>query len=205
MNVYLGAQQEIAEFLAGQHILAPEQVLSQFSLRLSLVNDVVSGYVSARVLQSLSPWIADLDLMDEVNSSISHEGVVIIYHLVSLTMKYGDNYPEQIQALWMQLVSGDYSSNGHATIRFLLEQSSAVGSSVFVNCARNIVAFLSRTPVGRVIYEDLCGVIEPARMLPTIDHRLKFPSSDEADMWSELDALFAEQPRHTLGAGQFAM
>jgi hypothetical protein len=42
-------------------------------------------------------------------------------------------------------------------------------------------------------------------MLPTIDHKLAFPDSDDMELWADLDALFAEQPRISLGAAQFAL
>ena len=53
----------------------------------------------------------------------------------------------------------------------------------------------------RGIFDDLCSVIEPARMLISIDHKLAFPEAQDVELWSELDALFAEPQ---LGSAQFA-
>ena len=42
-------------------------------------------------------------------------------------------------------------------------------------------------------------------MLPSIEHKLTLPDADDVEMWSDLDALFADQPRLSLGAAQFAL
>jgi hypothetical protein len=124
---------------------------------------------------------------------------------MALTFRYSDNFPEQIEVLWTRLVDTPYQSNGHATIRFLLEQSQKVGSITYIQCASKIVSCLSQSVVGRSIMKDLCSVIEPSRMLPSIEHKLAFPKQSDIDLWSEIDALFSEQPRQVLGAGQFAL
>src|ERR1700730_1441709 len=107
--------------------------------------------------------------------------------------------------IWTRLVDSPHQANGHATVRFLLQQSHKVGSTVFISCAANIVACLSETIIGRDIFRDLCSVIEPARMLPTIEHKLALPDAEDIELWSDLDAVFAEQPRLSLGAAQFAL
>ncbi|KAH9992268.1 cell morphogenesis N-terminal-domain-containing protein, partial [Russula vinacea] len=136
------------------------------------------------LLQSLEYWSPNINLMDD-KSILSQDGRTTILHLMALTLRYSDSFPEQIEVLWTRLVDIPYQSNGHATIRFLLEQS------------QKIVSCLTQS--------DLCSVIEPARMLPSIEHKLAFPAQPDIDLWSELDALFSEQPRQVLGAGQFAL
>ncbi|KAF7974864.1 hypothetical protein HWV62_11113 [Athelia sp. TMB] len=131
-------------------------------------------------------------------------GLSALYHLVSLTTRYARSHSEQILVLWNRLVDSPHQANGHATVRFLLEQSHMVGSAAFTECAASIIACLSQTIIGRQIFQDLCSVIEPARMLPTIEHKLALPNAAEVELWSDLDALFAEQPHMSLGAAQFA-
>ena len=203
-NVYLDAQFQISYHLAETHREEALDVIVQSTSKLVMVHDVLAAYAFSHVLGSLAPWFSHVQLLVPDNSSLSREGRIVLFHLMSLTIRYSENYPEQIHALWSSLVE-DNHSNGHATIRFLLEQSSKVGSSGFVSCARRIVACLSRTSCGRQTFEDLCEVIEPVRMLPTIDHKLMFPDHEETDLWADLDALFAEQPKHSLGAGQFSL
>src|SRR6202035_4208490 len=64
---------------------------------------------------------------------------------------------------------------------------------------------LCETAIGRQIFEELCSVIEPARMLPTIEHKLQFPNAEDMELWSDLDNLFSAQPRLQLSAAQFAL
>lgn len=203
-STYLDAQRQISEVLCEEHSDAAMEVIAQCDSKLPQVQDLLPPHAFAHTLHGLAPWFSTLTLLVPDNSSLSKNGRIILYHLLSLTLHYADTNPEQVQDLWDMLVN-DNLSNGHGTIRFLLEQSSKVGSSAFVSCARKVVACLSRTTFGRAAFEELCSVIEPARMLPMIEHKLNFPDAEEADFWSDLDALFAEQPKHSLGAGQFAM
>ncbi|KAH8116120.1 cell morphogenesis N-terminal-domain-containing protein [Phellopilus nigrolimitatus] len=203
-NIYLDAQFQISHLLAREHPDEAVNVIVHCASKLPMVYDVLAAYAFSHILNGLSPWFASVNLLVKDNSSLTREGRVVLYHLLSLTLRYSETYPEQVYALWKWLVN-DCHPNGHATIRFLLEHSSKVGSSGFVSCARKVVACLSRTTCGRQIFEELCEVIEPIRMLPTIDHKLMFPDAEETDLWSDLDALFAEQPKHSLGSGQFAL
>ncbi|KAI5120892.1 hypothetical protein M0805_002992 [Coniferiporia weirii] len=203
-NVYLDAQFRVSQLLAQEHPDEAVNVIVHCASKLPMVYDVLAASAFTHILSGLSPWFASVNLLVKDNSSLTREGRIVLYHLLSLTLRYSETYPEQVFALWKQLVD-DCHPNGHATIRFLLEHSSKVGSSGFVGCARKIVACLSRTSCGRQTVEELCDVIEPVRMLPTIDHKLMFPDAEETNLWSDLDALFAEQPRHSLGAGQFAL
>ncbi|KAI0065268.1 hypothetical protein BV25DRAFT_1927987 [Artomyces pyxidatus] len=202
-STYLHAHRLISDVLAGEHPDEAMDVLSQFATWLPQIFDVSNCPLV--LLQSLEYWSPNINLMADDKSGLSREGRTTLYHLMALTLRYADNYSEQIQVLWTRLVDAPYQSNGHAAIRFLLEQSQKVGSVAYVRCASKVVACLSHSIIGRKIFEDLCSVIEPARMLPTIDHKLAFPDADDAELWSDLDVLFSEQPRLSLGAGQFAL
>jgi hypothetical protein len=190
--------------LAQQHTDDAVHVIVQVSSQLPPMHDILPAYIFSHVLQSVSPWLSTMQITETDNSTLSKDGRVVLYHLLSLTLRFSETFPVQLQILWAGLVD-EQPSNGHATTRFLLEQSSKVGSAGFIACARKIVACLSRTSFGRQVFDELCEVIEPARMLPTMDHKFTLPDADEADLWSDLDALFAEQPRCVLGAGQFAL
>ena len=203
-NIYLGAQMQLSSMLAQAHSGDAVHVIVQCSSLLPQIYDTLPLYIFSHVLQSVAPWLATIEITGTDNSTLSKDGRVVLYHLLSLTLRFSDSLPMQMQSLWAGLVD-ERPSNGHATIRFLLEQSSKVGSTAFVACARKIVAYLSRTSFGRQTFDELCEVIEPARMLPTMDHKFGLPEAEETDLWSDLDALFAEQPRCALGAGQFAL
>jgi hypothetical protein len=204
-STYLHAHRLISDFLAGEHPLQASTVLSQFSNWLQRIQDLGCTRTTLLLLQSLELWVPNIELMTERKTELSREGLSAVYHLVALTLRFGQTHSEQISTLWSRLVEAPHYSNGHATVRFLLEQSHKVGSTVFISCAANVVACLCATTIGKQIFEELCSVIEPARMLPTIDHKLAFPNADDVELWSDLDDLFAEQPRLSLSAAQFAL
>lgn len=201
-STYLRANRLISDVLAGEHPDDAMRVLSAFAKWLPLIFSVPGCPMT--LLQSLEYWTPNINLMED-KSNLSQEGRTTILHLMALTLRYSNTFPEQVEVLWTRLVDAPYQSNGHAIIRFLMEQSQKVGSITYIRCASKVVACLSHSVIGRSAMKDLCSVIEPARMLPNIDHKLAFPEQDEYDLWSELDALFSEQPRQVLGAGQFAL
>ena len=201
-STYLRAHRLISDVLAGEHPDDAMKVLSAFAKWLPRVFGVPGCPLT--LLQSLEYWTPNINLMED-KTNLSQEGRTTILHLMALTLRYSDNFPEQIEVLWTRLVDVPYQSNGHATIRFLLEQSQKVGSITFVQCASKIVSCLSQSVIGRSVMKDLCSVVEPARMLPSIEHKLAFPKETDIELWSELDDLFSEQPRLVLGAGQFAL
>lgn len=204
-GTYLHAQRLVADFLAGEHPNQAHDILVRMAIWLpTLPEDKNKTTVVLLMLQGLEAWMPNIQLLTEDKQSLSQGGIVALYHLISLTMRFEQTHCEQILTIWSRLVDPPSQSNGHATIRFLLEQSNKIGSAAFVSCAANIVACLCQTHVGREIFDDLCSVIEPARMLISIDHKLAFPEAQDVELWSELDALFAEQPRLQLGSAQFA-
>ena len=202
-STYLHAHRLISDVLAGEHPNEAMGVLSQFATWLPQFFEASNSPLL--LLQSLEYWSPNINLMADDRSGLSREGRTALYHLMSFTLRYAENYAEQIQMLWTRLVDAPYQSNGHATIRFLLEQSQKVASITYIQCASKVVACLSQSGIGRQVVEDLCSVIEPARMLPDIEHKLAFPDADDMELWSDLDVLFAEHPRLSLGAGQYAL
>jgi len=201
-STYLRAHRLISDVLAGEHPNDAMKVLSAFAKWLPRIFSV-SG-CPLTLLQSLEYWTPNINLMED-KSNLSQDGQTTILHLMALTLRYSEHFPEQIEVLWTRLVDAPYQSNGHATIRFLLEQSQKVGSITYIRCASKIVSCLSQSVIGRSAMKDLCSVIEPTRMLPSIEHKLTPPEQSDIDLWSELGDLFLEQPRHVLGAGQFAL
>ncbi|GBE87331.1 hypothetical protein SCP_1100060 [Sparassis crispa] len=204
-SVYLHAHKLISDVLAGEHPGQAFGVLFQLSSWITRMFDDRSGRSPLLLLQSLEYWVPNIDLMADDKSSLTREGRSAIYHLMALTVRYAESHAEQILQLWTRLVDAPHQTNGHASIRFLLEQSNKVGSTAFITCAAKVVACLSQSTVGRQIFEDLCSLIEPARMLPNLEHKLAHPDAEDIELWSDLDVLFSEQPRLSLGVAQFSL
>lgn len=202
---YIHAHRAISDFLAGEH---PDQAMNMLKqvgewLPCLPATSGTSNLVLV-LLQSLEFWLPHVILMTDDRTSLSPEGINCLYYLTLLTLRYNESHPEQILVMWVKLVDPPHLSNGHAAIRFLLEQANKVGNTKFISCATNIVTGLCQTHVGRQIFEDLCSVIEPARMLPAIDHKLHFPNEEDIDLWSNLNDLFSDEPRLVLGSAQYA-
>ncbi|KAF5362660.1 hypothetical protein D9758_009577 [Tetrapyrgos nigripes] len=205
-GTYVHSHRLVSDFLAEEHPDQAMAMLAQLSRWLPGLQSTPSfDMVIVLLLQSLEFWISNIQLMTEDKVSLSREGHLALYQLMTLTLRYGQSHPEQILILWNRLVEPPNQSNGHATVRFLLEQSHKVGSTVFIDSAANIVACICQAVTGQQIFEDICSVIEPVRMLPTLEHRLNFPDAHDLELWSDLDALFVDgRPRMSLGAAQFA-
>lgn len=202
-STYVHAHSQISDFFAGEHPDQAANVVAQIASWLAQLPETLSGNVTLLLLQSLEFWVPNIDLLTDDRAGFSRQGLSTLYHLMSLTLRFGQTHTEQILVLWMRLLDPPHQSNGHATVRFLVEQSHKVGSPVFIDCAANIVACLCQTAIGRQVFDELCGIIEPLRMLPTIEHKLAFPEAEDMELWSDLDALFA-QPKLLLGSAQFA-
>jgi len=204
-STYIHAHRLISDFLAGEHPQQAASILSHFATWLPQLGQAASSTnMTLLLLQSLELWISNIEVMLEDRSDWAQGGLSALSHLVSLTHSYGQSHAEQILTLWTKLVESPHVANGHATVKFLLEQSHKVGSTIFVGCAANIVACLCHTSIGQQVFEELCSVIEPAHMLPSVEHKLNFPDARDMELWEDLDALFAEEPRLSLGSAQFA-
>ncbi|KAF9480926.1 hypothetical protein BDN70DRAFT_992293 [Pholiota conissans] len=202
---YVHSHRSISDLLAGEHPGQAIRMLAELGNWLpQLPGEAYDTNAILLLLQALEFWIPSINLMTEDKSIASREGLSCLYHLTSLTLRYGQSHAEQILVLWTKLVDSPHESNGHATVRFLLEQAPKVGNVMFISCASNVVASLCQTPIGRQIFDELCSVIEPLHMLPNMEHKLGFPDPQDMKLWEDLDALFTEQPRLSLGTAQFA-
>lgn len=205
-SAYLEAHRGISDALSESQAYQAVNVLQQFSLWIPRIYDALEDVGRTLILlQSLEHWVPHIELMVPDRSDLTRDGRVAMYHLISLTARYAQRYSGQITALWSQLVEARDHWNCHAVIRFLLEQSQKVGSIAFVSCAAKIIACLSASQMGHVVLHELCDIIIPAAMLPTLDHKLNMPEEEDVELWSDLDILFPDQPRITLGIAQFAM
>ncbi|KAJ3911894.1 cell morphogenesis C-terminal-domain-containing protein [Lentinula edodes] len=176
-GAYIHSHRLMSEFLAGEH---PDHAIT--------------------VLAQMDTWLAAFPTTSAFRSLYC----ALPSHGFDLA-RYGQSHPEQISMLWTRLVEPPNQSNGHATMRFLLKQSHKVGSTVFIDSASDTVACICQGPSGCQIFEELCSLIEPVRMLPTLEHKLAFPDAVDMELWSDLDDLFVDgRPRLSLGAAQFA-
>ncbi|KZT36733.1 hypothetical protein SISSUDRAFT_926525 [Sistotremastrum suecicum HHB10207 ss-3] len=202
-NIYLYAQKQITDVMANEHPPQTLSLLSQASAGLS----TLSG--SNRFLQAallvLGPWISNIDLMPEGLSKISFEGEQCLQNMVMLTARFMDSHPEEMQDLWARLVDDQYPMNSTSTISFLMGQAIRRADSTFMRCATRVIAFLSRTPIGRRAFEDLCSFVEPQHMIATVVTDA-ISDNELSHKWDlELrKVLPMEDPVHPLAPAQLA-
>ncbi|KAF9226296.1 hypothetical protein BS17DRAFT_777012 [Gyrodon lividus] len=207
-SVYLQAHRLVAECLAGEHPKQAFDVLTQVTALLLYIPRQANERVSHLLLQSLEHWVPNLrvNAPDLTTLALTPRGSIVVYHLLALTKQYSDAQPEQIAAIWARLVEVPHPLAGRAVASFLVNESLKVATNAFVKCASEVVACLSRSAAGVQIFQELCSICGPERMLPSFEHRLEQPTPEELELWSDLDVLFADdQPRHLLGSAQYAM
>ncbi|KAG8806278.1 Cell morphogenesis protein PAG1, partial [Serendipita sp. 399] len=162
-SVYLPAQRRISQILAVEHSNMSGPLLHECSLRLPQVYDDPSSLLAIHphVLRFMEPWISSIHLMKQNDAEIAWEGQRALYNLLSLTIRYGDLYPDQIQAIWEKLTTQPSTRNDTLTVKFLIEQAAKRGNPTFITAARRVIACLSRTSTGQIMFKELCGLIEP--------------------------------------------
>ncbi|GJJ10469.1 hypothetical protein Clacol_004695 [Clathrus columnatus] len=204
--IYLHAQRQLSDLLAAEHASHGGAILAQVAMRLPQVYDNIANPMHDKVLHLLEPWVSVLDLMPEGCSQLSPEGYRALCNLYSLTYRYADSYPDQIQALWACLVEDQYPANSSATVKFLIEQAARRGSVSFITYAGRIIASLSRTPVGKRTFEDLCSVIDPTGMSQVAESEYNQPDDVGTYYKADLGSLLPpDQTRPSLGTGELAM
>ncbi|KAG8827735.1 Cell morphogenesis protein PAG1 [Serendipita sp. 401] len=210
-SVYLPAQRRVSQILAGEHSNMSGPLLNECSLRLPQVYDDPSSQLAIHphVLRFLEPWVSNIHLMKQNDAEIAWEGQRALYNLLSLTIRYGDLYPDQIQAIWEKLTSHPSTRNDTLTVKFLIEQAAKRGNPTFITSARRVIACLSRTSTGRLMFKELCELIEPESMLPMQERNPSLPNLHDAGFIAELESVFTPEnesrERQPLGTGQLAL
>ena len=207
-SVYLQAHRLVGECLAGEHPGHTFGVLAEATALLSRVHRHGNERVCHLILQNLEHWMPNLEISapDMSTLALTPKGNLVVYHLLALTKLFSDAQPEQIAAIWARLVEVPDPLSGRAVVSFLINESLKVATAAFVKCASEVIACLSRSAAGVQIFQELCSVCGPERMLPTFEHRLEQPAPEELELWSDLDVLFADDhPRQLLGSAQYAM
>ncbi|KAL0958389.1 hypothetical protein HGRIS_000531 [Hohenbuehelia grisea] len=201
---YIYAHRLVSDFLAGEHPSAAFEILAQIAM--SLPKTKPRNPLSVLLLlQSLEFWMPNINLQSKDGSeTVSREGSSALYHLMVLTVQYAPSHTEQLLMLWTKLVEPPHERNSHFATLFLLQQSVKVGTIDFVKCSAAIIACLCQTGLGKKIFSELCSLIDPFRMLPQHEHKLAFPDAEDMEIWSDLGALFADQPRISLGMAQYS-
>lgn len=186
--IYLRAQRDVNAHLAMHFDGLRTAMLSEFTRRLPLVE----ASRRATILGLLPEWLRGLILHTADPHVVEYAAAppeVVLYraflnlsNLFCLTVRYGDEHNFEIQDMWSSLVADDEDlQSADAVVKFLIDQGLHFRSEQVVNHAKRVVSCISHTQAGPHIFEQLCAMIEPSRMIqvpriapapmPDPDHR----------------------------------
>ncbi len=186
--IYLRAQRDVNAHLAMHFDGLRTAMLSEFTRRLPLVE----ASRRATILGLLPEWLRGLILhtADPRHSSFAaappevvlYRAFLNLSNLFCLTVRYGDEHNFEIQEMWSSLVaSSEDLQSADAVVSFLIDQGLHFRSEQVVNHSKRVVSCISHTQAGPHIFEQLCSMIEPSRMIqvpraapapmPDPDHR----------------------------------
>ena len=95
-STYIHAHRLISDCLAGEHPQQAGAILAQFTNWLAPVKDGGHDKLVLLLLQSLESWVSNINLMTDDKTGLCRDGLVALYHLISLTMRYRSSHSEQI-------------------------------------------------------------------------------------------------------------
>jgi len=163
-NVYRQAQREMAGRLANTHPDKAAAFLCECTTRLSQLE----APRRQATLSILQPWLSVLDLADEEEVSAEQQA---LSNLMYLAIRFSDDHLEDIQSIFKAFADtpGGSTRNTTTLVKFLFEQGGRRKSTEFVAHAQKVIACLAGTEAGEVIFEEICGFVEPGAMAALVD------------------------------------
>ncbi|SPO19985.1 related to TAO3 - Transcriptional Activator of OCH1 [Ustilago trichophora] len=213
--IYLRAQRDVNAHLAMHFDGLRTAMLSEFTRRLPLVE----ASRRATILGLLPEWLRGLILHTadpDVDNYPSAPPEIVLYraflnlsNLFCLTVRYGDEHNFEIQEMWSSLVAASEDlQSADAVVSFLIDQGLHFRSEEVVNHSKRVVSCISHTQAGPHIFEQLCSMIEPSRMIqvPRIAPA-PMPDPDHRHLYrADLTKLLPEpEPTLAFSSGQLAL
>lgn len=201
-NVYRSAQLEMATKLANLYPQLAFPFLTECTKRL--------GQLEAprrqATLSILPPFLKVLELEADTSElgpeeiALEHQSLLNIMYLV---VRFSADHLDEVREILLSFAGTGQSRNTRALIKFLFEQGAKRGSPDFVQHAQQIIAALANSPVGDVIFEEICSFVHPSDMASAA--QTDVPESPNTSL-ANLDALFTSTLRtKPLSQGQMAL
>ena len=151
-TVYKNAQFEISRRLASQHQDLAFYVFSEFS---AYFNELEPDH-KRNMVSGMLPWIQTIHLqLAEQNGGPTDLSYMLLVNLFNITVRSSPTLHNEIQALWQALATGPYPANVQMVLDFVIEVCLEKREQNFVNYAKQVVVFLSKTPAGSRVTEYL--------------------------------------------------
>lgn len=159
--VYKLAQFEISRRLASQHPELAFHVFSEFS---AYFNELQPDH-QRNMVSGMLPWIQTIELQLDPNGGPTATSHMLLVNLFEITVKSSITLHNEIQALWQALATGPYAGNVQLILDFIITICLDKREQNFVNYAKQIVVFVSKTPAGARVVEYLLMQIVPKTMV----------------------------------------
>jgi hypothetical protein len=178
-TVYKNAQFEISRRLVSQHMALAFHVFSEFS---AYFNKLDADY-KRNMVSGMLPWMQTIHLqLLEQNGGPSAESHMLLVNLFEITVKSGPTLHNEIQALWQALATGPHPTNVQIVLDFVIDICLQKREQYFVNYAKQVVVFLSKTPAGSRVIEYLLLRISTKEMAIFRPTMLRKPPPDTSGL-----------------------
>ncbi|KAG9006543.1 Cell morphogenesis protein PAG1 [Tulasnella sp. JGI-2019a] len=198
-STYLGGQRRISAVLADAYPNEAQAMLAECTLRLPQTK-----CKRVDMLEALAPWAAVCSLLTR-DGYLSPNGFSSLNNLLALTVQYRPDHPEVITTLWQNITARPSPHHAIAVVKFLVEQAAQRGSPEFLDNARHIMAGLSRSDVGTMVYEELCAIIDSVGDISTGPTRAVTPEVSSTLYTASLINLSTSRLKTSLSTGQVAL
>lgn len=167
--IYKQTQILLSVRLALDHQNVTDSMLSEMTHRF----DNISSSYQRDVLGYMLPWIRNVDLaVGPQDTELSSSAFMLLSNLFYLTIKYGDTYVKEIEALWAHLLA-DHIHNVRAVITYLLDLGLEKRNLWFLVHAKRVLVYLGRTSVVKLVIEEIVAEINPRSMVPHVKEESK--------------------------------
>lgn len=201
LATYLVAQCRASACLAEAFPEEAHAVVSEFALRLPQTSSQ-----RAPLIRALQPWLGVCSLVTQLGV-MSSDGHSTMINLLALTVQFQALQAEDVQALWQQVTVRPFPHHASIVTKYLVEQCVSRGCPELVEYAQHILAGLSDTDVGAMIYEELCtyveGIGDASNSQPTDTQSL--PPVSDTLFTANLQSVISSRTRMSLSRGQIAL
>lgn len=193
-NVYPCSQLEISQRMAHLHPQLTMPVFSEITYRFQTAKPTVCQ----NLLQYLIPWLFNMELVDpnvqpsqnpfqsysaSSDSNLEHEFVkegwgsaeaseMVLNNLFYLTVKFGDNFPKEIEEVWSALCAY-WPNNLRVIIRYLFILT-GLAPNELLPYAKRVVIYLAHSKPERLI-DELMTELQTVESLNCLTERTEAP------------------------------
>ena len=115
------------------------------------------------MLLHMIPWLQNVELDIHEFGDLSAQTLKVLNSLFFLTIKYGDEYVQEVQEMWINLCNSRERAEKNVLpiVRYLLNTGLAKKNSSFIAHAKKVVVYIGRTIACRFLTDILVGEIAP--------------------------------------------